>query len=55
MTCQHLSYGVDRYFRTIVACNLRRKELQQGDHLKKKCKLWPPTWHKEMAWIPEAG
>ena len=23
-------------------------------HLKKKCKLWAPTWQKEMGW-PEVG
>ena len=28
--------------------NLRQKQLQQGQHLKKRCKLWAPTWQKEM-------
>ena len=25
------------------------------ERLKKKCKLWAPTWQKEMDWAPEAG
>ena len=40
---------------TMVDCNLRRKQLQQGEHLKTRCKLWAPTWKKEMGWAPEAG
>jgi len=24
------------------------------ERLKKKCKLWAPTWQKEMGWSPEA-
>jgi len=24
-----------------------------GQHLKKKCKLWAPTWQKEMGWPPK--
>ena len=39
----------------MVGCNLRQKQLQQGQHLKKRCKLWAPTWHKEVGWAPEAG
>ena len=26
-----------------------------GRHLKKLCKLWAPTWQKEVGWAPEAG
>ena len=37
------------------AFELQQKQLQQGEHLKKKCKLWAPTWQKEMGWAPEAG
>ena len=36
-------------------CNLRQRQLQQGEHLKKRCKLWAPTWKKAMGWAPEAG
>ena len=39
----------------LLGCNLREKQLQQGDHLTKRCKLWDPTWQKEMGWAPEAG
>ena len=28
--------------------------VQQGEHLKKKCKLWAPTWQKEVGWTSEA-
>jgi hypothetical protein len=38
-----------------VGCNLRQKQLQQGQHLEKRCKLWAPTWQKEVGWAPEAG
>ncbi len=39
----------------MLGCNLRQKQLQQGQHLKKRCKLWAPTWQKEVGWAPEAG
>ena len=26
----------------MLGCNLRQKQLQQGQHLKKRCKLWSP-------------
>ena len=55
MTCQHFTYGVDQHCHTLLGCTLRQKQLQQGQHLNKKCKLWAPTWHKEMGWAPEAG
>ena len=55
MTCQHFTYGVDRHCHTFVACNLRQQRLKQGDHLKKRCKLWAPTWQQEVGWAPEAG
>ena len=34
MTCQHFTYGVDQHCHAMVACNLRQKQLQQGQHLK---------------------
>ena len=37
MTCQHFAYGVDRHCHTVVGCSLRRRQLQQGEHLKKRC------------------
>ena len=52
---QHFTYGVDQHCHTMVGCNLRQKQLQQGQHLKKRCKLWAPTWQKEVGWAPEAG
>ena len=55
MTCQHFTYGVDQHCHMMVGCNLRQKQLQQGQHLKKRCKLWAPTWQKEVGWAPEAG
>ena len=55
MTCQHFAYGVDRHCHTLLACNLRHRQLAQGDHLKKRCKLWAPTSQSAMGWAPEAG
>ena len=39
MTCQHVTYGVDQHCHTMVGCNLRQRQLQQGEHLKRRCKL----------------
>ena len=39
----------------MVGCNLRQKQLQQGQHLENRCKLWAPTWQKEVSSVPEAG
>ena len=50
MTCQHFTYGVDQHCHTMVGCNLRQKQLQQGQHLKKRCKLWAPTCQLE-GWL----
>ena len=55
MTCQHFAYGVDQHCHTLVGCNLRQKQLQQGHHLTKRRSQWSPTWHKAMGWAPEAG
>ena len=55
MTCQHFTYGVDQHCHTIVACNLRQKQLQQGEHLTKRCRHWSPTWQSQSGWAPEAG
>ena len=55
ITCQHFTYGVDQHCRTLLGCNLRQRQLQQGEHLKEKYKLWTPTWQKEMGWPREAG
>ena len=33
MTCQHFAYGVDRHCHTLVGCNLRQRQLQQGEHI----------------------
>ena len=45
---QDWDHRVDQHCHTIVGCNLRQKQLQQAQHPKKRCKLWAPTWHKEM-------
>ena len=55
MTCQHFSYGVDRHCHTLVGCNLRQQQLQQGEHLTKRCQQWAPTWQKEVGWAPQEG
>ena len=48
MTCQHFTYGVDQHCHTMVGCNLRQKQLQQGRNLKKWCKLWAPFTHQPL-------
>ena len=55
MTCQHFTYSVDQHCHTLLGCTLRQKQLQQGQHLKKRCKLWAPTWQSTSGWAPEAG
>ena len=40
ITCQHFTYGIDQHCRTLVAYNLRRGLLQQGEHLLKRCEHW---------------
>ena len=55
MTCQHFTYGVDQHCRTMVGCKLRQKQLQQGEHLSKRCRLWAPVAQAAMGWAPEAG
>ena len=55
MTRQHFAAGGGRHCRTLLTCNLRRRQRAHGDHLKKRCKLWAPTWRAEAGWTPEAG
>ena len=55
MTCQHFTYGVDQYCHTFLACKIRQKQLQQGDHLTKRCKLWVPTWQQQFGWAHEVS
>ena len=52
MTCQHFAFGTDPHSFTLLGCNIRQKQLRQGDHLNKRCQLWAPTWQKEMGWEP---
>ena len=40
---------------TMVGCNLRQRQLQQCEHLKKRCNLWASTCQKEMGPAPRAG
>ena len=53
-TCWHFRYGVDQHCYAMVGFNLRQRPLQQSERLKKRCKLWEPTWQKEMGLVPEA-
>ena len=31
ITCQHFTYGVDQHCHTLLGCNLRQQQLQQGE------------------------
>nr|WP_071840742.1 hypothetical protein [Synechococcus sp. WH 8020] len=55
VACQHFRHGVDQHCHTLVGCNIRQKQLQQGHHLTKTCKLWAPTWQSTVGWAPEMG
>ena len=55
MTCQPFAYGVDEHCRTMAGCNLRQKQLQQGQHLKKRCKLWTPTLKPKVDGTPKTA
>ena len=55
MTCQHFTYGVDQHCHTLVGCSLRKRQLQQGEHLKKRCKRWVSTWQTQVGWAPESS
>ena len=37
VSCVHFAHGVDSHCRTLVACQLHRGQLQQGDHLTRRC------------------
>jgi hypothetical protein len=41
---------VDAHCRTMVACNLRQQQLQQSDHLIKRCRHWSPAWQDQAGW-----
>ena len=43
---QHFIYRVDQHCDTMLGSNLWQKQLHQGQHLKKRCKLWAPTQQK---------
>ena len=40
ITCQLFTYGVDPQCRTILGCKLKSQQLQQGEHLLKRCEHW---------------
>ena len=40
ITCQHFSYGVDGHCHTLLACNLLRGRLLDGEHLTQNCQHW---------------
>ena len=48
MTFHHFAYGVDGHCRALVACNLRKQQLQQGEHLAMCCQRWAPVQEKEL-------
>ena len=48
ITCQWFTYGVDSSCRTILGCNLRRQQLQQGEHLLKRCDTWSTLFDKPI-------
>jgi hypothetical protein len=50
-----MSSTCDQHCYTLLSCNLRQQQIQQGEHMKKKWKLWEPTWQEEMGWAPEEG
>ena len=40
----------------MLGCNIRRKQLQQWQHLIKTCKLWSPHFHEQTGWEePKSG
>ncbi len=47
--CQHFTYGVDGQCRTILGCKLRRGQLQQGEHLLKRCEHWSSVVNQPIA------
>ena len=47
VSCVHFAHGVDSHCRTLVACQLHRGQLQQGDHLTRRCEHW--KWAAEAA------
>ena len=49
ITCQHLTYGVDLQCRTILGCKLKRQQLQQGEHLLKRCEHWSTLLDQSIA------
>ena len=55
ITSQHFTNGVDHYCYTLSGCNLKQPQLQQVEHLKRKCKLWAATQQKGIGLVPEAG
>ena len=54
MVCQQVIYGDDKHCHTIVGCKLRQKQLQQRQHLRKRCKLGAPIRQKAVSWSLEA-
>ena len=54
MTCQHFTYGVDQHCHTMVGCNLRQKQLQQGQYLRSGANSGHPPGRKSRR-NPNAG
>ena len=55
ITCQHFTYGVDTSCRTILGCNLRRQQLQQAEHLLKRCHHWSTLVDKPIGMAEAEG
>lgn len=55
LTAAPFSLTTDQHSHTMVSCKLRQKQLQKGQHMKKRCKLRAQTWRAEAGWAPEAG
>lgn len=49
ITCQHFIYGLDGYCHTVLGCKLKRKQLQQGEHLLKRCENWSTLVNQPIA------
>ena len=49
ITCQFFVYGVDQRCRTILGCKLKRRQLQQGEHLLKRCDDWSTLVDQSIA------
>ena len=54
MTCQHFGEGVDEHCRTMLGCNLRQGQIQQGEHITSSVTghRWS-RWKAKAPWRPD--